>query len=107
MVGAVTLVGTGATALAILLSYIYYVNSKRPTAAEVSDAVQRRFPLEQTLGTNLHAENIVNTIVSTNDNWLDQYDDTEKQRVQAYLKGVFIGKAEIVIHPQKPPISPP
>ena len=107
MVGIVTLVGVCLTIVGILLGYIYHVNSNRPTAAEVSSAVQRRLPPEQDYGTNLHVVRVPKSGVSENDDWLDQYDDGEEHRIRTYLEGVFVGKAEVILYFKKPPISPP
>ncbi|MFC7175142.1 hypothetical protein ACFR97_15715 [Haloplanus litoreus] len=107
MVSVVSLVAICLSLVGILLGYIYNVNSNRPTAAEISNAVRRRLPPNQHLGTNLHVARIPKTGVTDNDDWLNQYDDTEEQRIRTYLEGVFVGKAEVILYFEKPPISPP
>lgn len=107
MVGATSIAGVCLTVVGIFLGYIYHINSNRPTAAEISNAVQRRLPPNQNLATDLHVVSVAKTGVTKNDDWLDQYDNGEEQRIRTYLEGVFVGKAEVILHFKKPPISPP
>jgi len=107
MVSVVSLAAVCISIAGICLGYIYYVNNNRPKAHEISNAVQRRLPQDQHLGTDLHVSWVPKTGVTDNDDWLNQYDDGEKQRIRTYIEGVFVGTAEVILNFEKPPISPP
>lgn len=107
MVGIVTLISISLTLIGLILGYIYYINSTRPTAYEISDAAHRRSPPNQLLGTNLHLIRVIKIGVIKNNDWLEEYDNPEEQRIRAYFEGMFIGKAEVILHFEKPPMSPP
>lgn len=108
MTGVFTIVSLVVSVVSVVLAYIWHIDSNRPSSDEVSDALHRRFVVgsDQLLQGDHHVVNVVKATATDTDSWLEMYDNPEQERVYAWLSGLFVGSAELVLyfeHPKEPP----
>jgi len=109
MVGVLSVLGLGVSILSVVLGYVYYRHGNKPTATEIASELRDSlysYTNDRLLRRNHHSVNVVDVKVTDNSGWISAYENADQQMGYALLKGLFLGKAEVIAQfeiPNTPP----
>jgi len=108
MVEFLPVLGVFLTMVGIIVSWIIHIRGNRPTATEVTRALQQRYSGDKKyVRGDAHVVAVIKSTVSNSDEWLNHYDYTEIIKGTAWLTGTFVGSAELLFKFHIPDKSPP
>jgi hypothetical protein len=109
MVGVLSVLGLSVSILSVILGYVYYRHENKPTASEIASELRDSlfsYMNDRVLRTNRHSVNVVDVKVTGNSDWVTAYENTDQQLGYALVKGLFLGKAEVVAQFEIPDTPP-